>query len=312
MQDSVLPRTPTPDLVIAGAARSGTSFLAAQLGAHPRIDPGSIKESNFFSRSYGKGNDWYEGLFQTREPDVVRMDASVSYTYPQYPQALSLLAAAAPDAYLVYVVRDPVARAVSHYLYNHHYFNQESAADFGTALTTNDLYVGASDYRRWLDDIYTVYPKEQVLVVPFHAVTAPGTEVADQICKALGLPMLPGPSAGAAAHQNNVVVFRHPGLRFVSRRLRRSRLYPLVRARLGASRLRRMRSLVTKHTALPTIEEALSTCRPEQLRELKDLELRSHAAVCAAVQDQDARTGLSWASLWTTPHSLAHRVADPG
>ncbi|MBA2415663.1 MAG: sulfotransferase [Geodermatophilaceae bacterium] len=293
-----------PELVIAGAARSGTSFLAAQLGAHPNIDPGSVKEPNFFSRAEDRGVEWYDALFSPRERGLIRMDASVSYTYPQYPQALSRLAATAPDATVVYVVRDPVPRAVSHYLYYRYYFKRETAIDFGEALQRNDLYAGASDYHRWLVDLRATFPRERVLIVPFRAVTAPGAEVAGRVCAALGLPPSPEPDSDAAAHQNQVVTFRHPALRLASRKLRRSRLYPLVRERLGASRLRRVRSLVTKDTSLPTTAEALSSCTPDQVEQLRELERRGHAAVSEALREQDLRLGLSWAEHWSAPNSL--------
>lgn len=303
MPDPILP-TATPDLIIAGAARSGTSFLAAQLSAHPNIDPGSVKEPNFFSRAHEQGEQWYDSLFRPREPGLLRMDASVSYTYPQYPLALSRLAAAAPEAYVVYIVRDTVPRAVSHYLYYRHYFNQESAVSFGAALDSNELYAGASDYRRWLDDLYATYPKNRVLIVPFSAATAQDNAVADEVCKALGLPMLAARDQGAQAHKNDVVVFRSPALRFVSRKLRRSRWYPVVRERLGATRLRRVRSLVTKKAPLPTFEQTLASCRPDQIRQLRELEQRSHAAVREALLEQDARMGLHWAEVWSPPTSL--------
>ncbi|CAN5138627.1 hypothetical protein BH20ACT5_BH20ACT5_07840 [soil metagenome] len=290
------PECAGPDLVIAGAARSATSFLAAQLGAHPRIDPGSVKEPNFFSRHLDRGVEWYDGLFGPRATGVLRMDGSVSYTYPQFPEALGRLAAAAPGALLVYVVRDPLPRAVSHYHLQRHYFQREPAPDFGAALRTNDLYAGASDYQHWLNAIYGVYPAEQVLVVPFDAVAR--GDAAAQVCAQVALPPPPVREQEAAAMKNNVVAFRHQTLRVASRTLRRSRLYPAVRARLGAQRLRRLNALVTRSTVLPTVAEALATCAPEQLRELRELEERSRAAVRSCLREQDARTGLDWLAYW--------------
>ncbi len=292
------------DLAIAGAARSGTSFLAAHLSRHPGIDAGAVKESNFFSRNYDRGPEWYESLFQPRAEDVRRMDASVSYTYPQYPEALSRLCAAAPDAYVVYVVRDPVPRAVSHYLFYRHYFKQETAGDFGAALHGKDLYMGASDYRRWLGELYSRYPRDRVLVVPFRAITSRTAEVAERVCSALGLAPAPAADAEVGAHRNNVVTFRHPALRVASRKLRRSKLYPVIRDRLGAARLRRVRSLVTKDTWLPTTEEALKSCTPDQLAQLRELEERCDLAVSDALREQDARLGLDWAGQWVKPDSV--------
>lgn len=293
-----------PDLVIAGAARSGTSFLAARLAEHPAIDAGSIKEPNYFSRQRDKGLDWYDSLFQSRRTGLLRMDASVSYTYPLYADALTTLQAETHDPFVVYLVRDPVPRAVSHYLYYRHYFKQEPAETFGAALRSNPLYAGASDYQRWIADLQAAFGRDRVLVVPFAAATKALEEVAGQICSALGLPPMPDPDTGAAAHQNNVVTFRHPALRWASRTLRRSRFYPLVRAKLGAGRLRRLRSVVTKDTTLPPAAEVLASIDAGQATELRDLERRSDAAVRSAVAEQDARLGLTWLTYWTTPNAV--------
>lgn len=291
------------DFAIVGAARSGTSFIAAQLSAHPHIDAGSIKEPNFFSRNYERGFEWYDSLFQPRRPGLLRMDASVSYTYPQYSEALSRVADAAQKPYVIYLVRDPIPRAVSHYLFYRHYFRRESAHSFGATLQTNGLYVGASDYRRWIDQLYATFPREQVLIVPFQAVTAAEDTVTSQICAALGL-RPPEVEPSASAHRNNVVTFRHPALRLASRTLRRSSLYPAVREHIGAGRLRRLRALVTKDAVLPTTSEVLSSCTPDQKERLRELQVRSHIAVTSALDDQDARLNLDWARLWTMSDAM--------
>ncbi len=295
MPDPVIPRTAALDLVIVGAARCGTSFLAAQLSAHPRIDPGSIKEPNFFSRNYERGADWYEGLFEPRTDDLLRLDASVSYTFPHFPEALDRLAAHAPNALIIYVVRDPIPRAVSHYLYYRYYFKQETAPDFGTAIATNEVYAGSSDYRRWLGALNQRFSSEQLLVVPFSAVAA--GDVTDYVCARMQLPP-PSQVPGAEAHKNNVVTFKHELFRVASRKLRRSRFYPVVRERLGANRLRKLRSLVTREAPLPSVAQALSSCTPEQLDDLRELERSSQAAVTQYLAEQDKRLGLSWLRYW--------------
>ena len=298
MPDPINLRTASAsNLVIAGAACSGTSFLAAQLSSHPRIDPGSVKESNLFSRNYERGPAWYEGLFEPPADGLRRMDASVSYTFSHFPAAVDRLAAHAPAALVVYLVRDPIPRAVSHYLHNRHYFKQEMAPDFGAAIRTNELYAGASDYQRWLDALYGRFPRDQVLVVPFTAVTEGG--VAAQVCARLRLPApAPMQEATAEAHRNNVVGFKHEAFRVASRKLRRSRFYPVVRERLGADRLRRVRSMVTKETTLPTVQDALDSCSPDQLSDLHELDQQSWDAVTACLAEQDERLGLRWSSYW--------------
>ena len=90
------PPSTGPDVAVVGAARSGTTYLAAQLAAHPMIDAPAVKEPNFYSRYLDKGEAWYDDLFPPRAPGHLRLDASVSYTFPHFPDALAALAKASP------------------------------------------------------------------------------------------------------------------------------------------------------------------------------------------------------------------------
>ncbi len=292
-----------PDLALVGSARSGTTFLAALLAEHPNIDAGAVKEPNFFSREYGRGPQWYESRYEPRQDGVYRLDASTSTTFPEFPEALGRLAAASPDALVIYVVRPPVSRAFSHYLYLLHYFHHESADTFGAALENNAVYLGASDYRRWLDAISQVFPPEQTLVVPFCALTEDRRAVTRLVYDTLAIPDWE-PSAAVASHRNEVVTFRRGAYRSAYHRLHRSRLYPWARRRLGGQRMRSLRALVTTDTPLATLTDALASCDDQQLQALQALHCEGRTAVSASLREQDSRTGLAWSPMWeasTTP-----------
>lgn len=288
-----------PDLVIAGAARSGTSLLAAHLSAHPQLDGGAVKEPNFFSRDFERGWEWYDGLFVPRSEKEFRLDASVSYTYPQYLDALPRLASAAPGAVVAYVVRDPVARAISHYQLNKVYFGHERAATFGEALRERSFYADVSDYTTWIDRLRQHVPDEQLVIVPFDLVRTDVVQVATNLVSRLGLPPPPRDEK-AVAHQNEVVAYRSEGIRRASRWLRHSPAYPLVRRTLSPHVLRRVRAAVTRKPDLPSIAEVLGTCTPEQLARLEDLRVRVSASVLQRLQEQDRDQGLSWADTWSS------------
>lgn len=294
-QDSVF----GPDIALVGAARSGTSLLASQLSLHPNVDPCSIKEPNFFSRGDGEDVAWYDGLFAPRAPDLLRLDASASYTYPQHPEALNRLAAASHDVFVVYIVRDPVQRAISHYLFYRHYFRNEKASTFSDALRSSSYYTDVSDYQRWLNALRSEFTEAQVLVVPFEVVTKSVHDVATEICTRLGLAHPPEEASRVAVHRNSVVAFRSPTAQKVTRKLRQSQLYPQVRRTLGAHRMRQLRALVTKKPSLPTNDEILASCDSGQLAQLQDLQQRGQQAVTDWLTRQDARTGLQWSRSWS-------------
>jgi hypothetical protein len=292
------PRTPGPDVAIVGAARSGTSLLAAHLAAHPAVDASAVKEPNYFSRNFDRGPEWYERYFAPRAPGLLRLDASVSYTFPQFPEALGRLAVTSPSAFVVYVVRDPVRRAVSHFDYYRHYFAHEEAADFGSALRRDSYYLDVSDYRRWLTALTDALPREQVLVVPFAAVTRSSHAVATVVCRQVGLAAPPHAEKDAARHRNNVVAFRSDHVRRATRLLRHSRFYPGVRRVVGAKTLRRIRSTVTTEPATPSFEESLASCDAVQLEALEALGSDAAAAVADWLAEQDTRLGLGWSPEW--------------
>jgi len=109
-----------PDFLIIGAMKCGTSTLQAQLAAQPGIFMTIPKEPNFFSDDdiYAKGLDWYSRLFDGAGPDDLKGEASTHYTkLPTYPKALPRLAAAVDAPKLIYIIRNPVSRALSHYIH---------------------------------------------------------------------------------------------------------------------------------------------------------------------------------------------------
>ncbi len=273
-------------------------MLAAQLGRHPQIDPGSVKEPNYFSREYDRGQQWYGGLFSDRAPQLLRLDASASYTYPYYPQALERLATASPHAFVVYLVRDPIERAVSHYLFYRYYFGKESAPDFGSALRESSYYTDVSDYARWVPLLLNAFPDDRVLVVPFEALTSSSHSVAAAVCRQLQLPPPPLDGKQPSGHQNNVVEFRTESARRATRAVRRSRFYPGVRAAVGAERMRSIRSVLTRRPNMPTNEEALASCDQGQLAHLRALDARARSVVLDRLVSQDERLTFGWTSHW--------------
>jgi Sulfotransferase domain len=293
------PRRLGPDIVIAGAARSGTSYLAAVLGAHPDIDPGAVKEPNYFSREHVRGPGWYDDLYEPRRAGRLRLDGSMSYTFPHFPEAIPRLAAEAPKALVIYSVRDPLVRTLSHYQLHRDYFGIEAAQTFGEGLASNPVYIGTSEYDHWISLLHEHFPADQVLLVPFDVVTRQARDVAAWVCEAVGLSPPPADVAPEAdAHRNEVVEFRHGAVKWTRRLVKRSGAYPWIRRTVGTDRLRRMRSRMTRKVTAEGMDEALATCGPALRGQLSAMHRASQAAVTAGLVAQDARLGLDWATVW--------------
>jgi hypothetical protein len=132
-----------PNLVVIGAMKCGTTSLHHYLDQHPDVAMSRTKELNFFfgpcdgdeppdwaGGNWHRGTPWYAAQFDPTSR--VRGEASPGYTSPSHGQVAGRMAAVIPDARLVYVVRDPVRRALSQY--RHHRREGSEPRDLADAL----------------------------------------------------------------------------------------------------------------------------------------------------------------------------------
>jgi hypothetical protein len=108
-----------PNLIVIGGLKCGTTSLHHYLGLHPQIAMSRPKELNFFVEelNWPLGAGWYASHFDPAVP--VRGESSPHYTNrPRFAGVAERMRDLVPDARLVYVVRDPIDRMLSHYLHN--------------------------------------------------------------------------------------------------------------------------------------------------------------------------------------------------
>mgnify|MGYP006290587211 CR=1 FL=1 len=108
-----------PTFIIIGAMKAGTTSLYRYLEVHPQITMSRRKEINFFvaEKSWNKGARWYKRQFTG--PGPCFGEASPNYTkYPAFKGVPSRMHEVVPQVRLIYVVRDPLQRIVSHYKHN--------------------------------------------------------------------------------------------------------------------------------------------------------------------------------------------------
>jgi hypothetical protein len=108
-------------LLIVGAQRCGTTFLAASLDAHPDITmarPSRPEPKVFISPVLSaRGQTWYDATFFAHAT-TERILGDKSTSYLEDPAAAGRAAAMLPDALVLAQLRDPVARAVSNWQFS--------------------------------------------------------------------------------------------------------------------------------------------------------------------------------------------------
>jgi hypothetical protein len=116
----------TPDFVLVGGQKCGTTSLYHYLAQHPQVLAATIKGIHYFSGNFAKGLSWYRAHFpllaevylrsRLSSKPVLTGEASPYYLF--HPHAPRRLAQVSPVARLIVLVRDPVERAYSHYAHN--------------------------------------------------------------------------------------------------------------------------------------------------------------------------------------------------
>ena len=102
-----------PDFLIIGVPKGGTTSLLHWLGQHPQLWAHPRKELHFFNGAWEQGPAWYAAQFPVFQAGsgILRGEATPNYFH--HPLAPARVAAAAPKARLILLLRDPLERAIS-------------------------------------------------------------------------------------------------------------------------------------------------------------------------------------------------------
>lgn len=180
-----------PNLIIIGAMKAGTTSLHNYLDFHPDISMSSVKETNFFSSEdlWRRGSPWYQRHF---DPSAkVRGESSTSYSaFPMRPGVPKRMHSLVPDAKLVYVVRNPVDRMISHYV--HARSDGSESRPFSAVIEdacsgVSSDYVCQSRYFFQLSRFLEYYDRAQILIITTEELKNHREEALREICRFLGL-----------------------------------------------------------------------------------------------------------------------------
>lgn len=105
-----------PNFLVIGSAKAGTSTLAKYLASHPEVCFAKSEEPNFFAidKEFEKGLQYYSAEFEHYKGEKLIGEKSWRYSCSDvYPEAFSRLMTALPKLKLIYLLRDPLPRAIS-------------------------------------------------------------------------------------------------------------------------------------------------------------------------------------------------------
>lgn len=193
-----------PNLFIIGAMKSGTTSLHEYLATHPQIAMSELKEPGYFVEELGlpKGEDWYLSLWQRREPHRYFGESSTHYAkLPVYRGVPERLFRFNPQARLIYIMRDPFERLVSHYWHAvrdlHH---GGELRPLLKAVREDPAYLAFSDYAMQLEPYFERFGGDAVVTLTFEALVEDPQREADRIYRWLGLAPHPIGEQSGKAH----------------------------------------------------------------------------------------------------------------
>jgi hypothetical protein len=202
-----------PDFIIGGAPRSGTTWLYHLLARHPGVHMAAPvrPEPKFFlvDEHYAKGLDWYSRRwFEAAPAEAVCGEKSTNYL--ESPDAARRIARHVPRVRLVFILRDPVERAWSNYLWSR--MNGMESETFERALALEaqrerDLapelrfarphaYFSRGLYAEQLEPWFELFPRESILCLRCEDIDARPHVLVERLHRFIGVPPRPADADG--------------------------------------------------------------------------------------------------------------------
>lgn len=202
------------NLFLLGAMKAGTTTLHNLLHRHPDIFMSLEKEPQQFS-----GNPWcdYDAIFNGASSEVYRGESSTCYSkLPDKVGVAERIYEYNPDAKLIYLTREPIARAISHY--KHSVFMSQEEKSVEKSLIEGSPYLEYGHYARQIKEYLKFFPKEQLFVGRFEDLKNDPEGFCNKLVAWLGLSPQ-GMNFGSLQHDNKSpeLVLNHSDSAFWSR-----------------------------------------------------------------------------------------------
>ncbi len=177
-----------PDFLVIGAMKAGTSSLHEQLAARPGLFLSRPKEPNFFSDDevYARGESWYRSLFAEAAGRRCGESSTHYSKLPRHPHTVERMRKLLPRPRLVYVMRHPIDRIVSHYV--HEWSEGRCSGAIDEVVSRDPSYVAYSSYARQLEPYLEAYGSEALLPVFFERLMRDRDAELARICRFVGDP----------------------------------------------------------------------------------------------------------------------------
>lgn len=185
--------------ICVGAAKAGTSSLHSLLSQHPEIVTSVPKETDFFINNdlCQKGSEYYlNNYFDRSGEEKLAFEADPIYMYARH--GIENIHRLFPEAYIIVMLRQPVERAFSQYIYRAAYARYDES--FEQMCTHEKARISLSDAHRLeygcldrslygpqIAEILKYFPLERVYFLLFEEFVKDQNAETNKLLKWLGL-----------------------------------------------------------------------------------------------------------------------------
>jgi hypothetical protein len=193
----MMPNESRIDFIGIGAPKCGTTWLSAQLEAHPQIGFAPDKEVYYFAdtiarritgqelRCFDRGVSWYHEQFPAVDGEIKsRGEFCPSYLYSE--EAATRIAAYRPDIKLLVCLRPPAEMIYSWYWYGRNAVLTSLPESF-SEMMENPFLKGLGCFAKHLRPYLARFPAENIMVIQFDVIRSDPGRVRQRVYEFLGV-----------------------------------------------------------------------------------------------------------------------------
>lgn len=188
-----------PNFILGGIMKSGTTNLDDYLRRHKDIFMVSRSMNNsFFDNNdiYARGIEWYKKLFA--EPGNVKLLGQTSADCAFNDQSALRIKEYIPDCKLIFILRNPIERGYSQYWHQirmaREYLSWEGVIEKEEERMKKSYfnyrmysYVIRGKYKSQFDVYFSLFPRDQIMIIPFEFMIKNELFVVNKVLKFIGL-----------------------------------------------------------------------------------------------------------------------------
>ena len=180
-----------------GAEKSGTTWLFENLSLHPSVFIPPSKELYYFNRyywhrptvlnyRYDKAESWYLDFYRNAPPGKISGEICPAYIMDTH--AAGKIFAFNPETKIIAMLRHPVERAFSQYLFYIQIGELAPHISFLEAISIDSEILKRGLYFQQLERYYSLFPSKNILVLLFDDLIKDSQKVLSNVFEFLSIP----------------------------------------------------------------------------------------------------------------------------